>query len=66
MPKPVFSSLDRVVPVAAAGSWDVRPDSAASAALAAAAGLQVSAPKRVSARRQVVGCDFLDLTLSSP
>jgi hypothetical protein len=65
-PKPAFSSLDRVVLVLTAGSWAVRPGSAAFAAQAGSAGFQASVPKRVSACRWVVGCDFLDLTLSSP
>jgi hypothetical protein len=64
-PKPAFF-LDRFSLVPAADSWAARPGSAVSALLAGSAGFQISAPNRASAHRYVVGCDFLDLTLSSP
>jgi hypothetical protein len=59
---PAFSSLDRVSLVPTVDSWAVRSGPPVSVALAGSVGFQVSAPKRASADRSVVGCDFLDLT----
>jgi len=64
--KPAFSSLARVSLVPTEDSWAGRPRSPVSAALAASAGFQISAPKRASAHRYVAICGLADLTLFSP